>query len=132
MAWEKAVGGSGEFGADWPDPLDFLGFLARTADAHKTRRKCEKDQIVCDLKTQLRCATTLPSGDSAFVSCGDEGLSLDRDVWSFCGKHVRRNHLPVQRKRGNNFNWLRVFGQEPPSVAIRSLYADIFEIEGSG
>ena len=56
--WEKAVGGSGEFGAGWRDPLAFLGFLARTADAHKTRRKCEKDQAVCDLKTQLRCATT--------------------------------------------------------------------------
>ena len=35
----------------------------------------------------------------------------------------------MQRKRGNHFNWLRVFGQEPPSVAIRSFYADIFEIE---
>ena len=35
---------------------------------------------------------------------------------------------PVQRKRGNHFNWLRVFGQEPPSSAIRSFYADIFEI----
>ena len=50
VAWEKAVGGSGEFGADW--------LLACTADAHKTRRKCEKDQVVCDLKTPLRCATT--------------------------------------------------------------------------
>ena len=34
----------------------------------------------------------------------------------------------MQRKRGNHFNWLRVFGQEPPSSAIRSFYADIFEI----
>ena len=58
VAWEKAVDGSGEFGADWRDPLAFLGFLARTADAHKTRRKCEKDQAVCDLKAQLQCATT--------------------------------------------------------------------------
>ena len=37
-----AVGVSGEFGADWHDPLAFLPFLARTAEAHKTRRKCEK------------------------------------------------------------------------------------------
>ena len=58
VAWEKAVGGSGEFGADWRDPLAFLGFLARTADAHKTRRKCEEDQVICDLKAQLHCATT--------------------------------------------------------------------------
>ena len=58
VAWEKAVGGSGEFGADWRDPLAFLGFLARTADAHKTRQKCEKDQVICDLKAQLQCATT--------------------------------------------------------------------------
>ena len=55
---EKAVGGSGEFGADWRDPLAFLGFLARTADAHKTRQKCEKDQVICDLKAQLQCAMT--------------------------------------------------------------------------
>ena len=34
VAWEKAVGCSGEFGADWRDPSAFLGFLARTADAH--------------------------------------------------------------------------------------------------
>ena len=34
----------------------------------------------------------------------------------------------MHRKRGNHFNWLRVFGQEPPSSAIRSFYADIFEI----
>ena len=34
----------------------------------------------------------------------------------------------MQRKRGKHFNWLRFFGQEPPSVAIRSFYADIFEI----
>ena len=54
---EKAVG-VWRVSADWRDPLAFLGFLARTADAHKTRRKCEKDQVVCDLKTQLRCATT--------------------------------------------------------------------------
>ena len=38
---------SGEFGADWRDPLAFLVFLARTAEAHKTRRKGEeKDQMV--------------------------------------------------------------------------------------
>ena len=36
---------------------------------------------------------------------------------------------PVQRKGGNHLNWLMVFGQEPPSVALRSFYADIFEIE---
>ena len=58
VAREKAVGGSGEFGADWRDPLAFLGFLARTADAHKTRQKCEKDQVICDLKAQLQCAST--------------------------------------------------------------------------
>ena len=88
VAWEKAVGGSGEFGADWRDQLAFLGFLARTADAHKTRRKCEKDQVICDLKAQLW------SGDVAIVSCGGgEGLSLDRDKWFFCGKHARRNDL---------------------------------------
>ena len=58
VAWEKAVGGSGEFGADWRDPLAFLGFLARTADLHKTRQKCEKDQVICDLKAQLQCAST--------------------------------------------------------------------------
>ena len=58
VAWEKAVGGSGKFGADCRDPLAFLGFLARTADAHKTRRKCEEDQVICDLKAQLHCATT--------------------------------------------------------------------------
>ena len=38
VAWEKAVGASGEFGADWRDSLTLLGFLARTADAHKTCR----------------------------------------------------------------------------------------------
>ena len=58
VAWEKAIGGSGEFGADWRDPLVFLGFLERTGEAHKTRRTCEKDQVICDLRTQLRCATT--------------------------------------------------------------------------
>ena len=58
VMWEKAVGGSGEFGADWQDPLAFLGYLARTADAHKTRRKCEKDLVLCGLKAQLQCATT--------------------------------------------------------------------------
>ena len=26
VAWEKVVGGSGEFSADWRDPLAFLGF----------------------------------------------------------------------------------------------------------
>ena len=60
FAWEKAVGRSGEFGADWQDPLAFLGFLARTADAHKR----------------------LWSEDVAIVFCGgDEGLSFDRDKW---------------------------------------------------
>ena len=95
VAWEKAVGGSGEFGADWRDPLAFLGFLARTADAHKTRRKCEKDQAICDLKAQFAdVLRRLWSGDVAIVSCGgDEGLSLDRDKWFFCGKHARRNDL---------------------------------------
>ena len=86
VVWEKAVGGSGEFGADWRDPLAFLGFLARTADAHKTRRKCEKDQVVCDLKTQLR---RLLSGDSATFSCGgDERPSFVRDKWFFSAGSV--------------------------------------------
>ena len=68
------------------------------------------------------------SGDGAIVSCcGDEGLSLDRDKWFLCGKNAKRS--PVQRKRANHFNWLRVFGQEPPSVAIRRFYSDIFEIK---
>ena len=58
VAWQKAVGGCGEFGADWRDPLAFLGFLARTADEHNTRREFEEDQAICDLKAQLQCATT--------------------------------------------------------------------------
>ena len=31
-------------------------------------------------------------------------------------------------ERSRKWHWLRVFGQEPPSSAIRSFYADIFEI----
>ena len=66
------------------------------------------------------------SGDVAIVSCGGgEGLSLYRDKW-FLQEACEANRSPVQRKRGNHFNWLRVFGQEPPSVAIRIFYADIF------
>ena len=59
VAWEKAVGGSGEFGADWRDPLAFLGFLARTADAHKDTSKMRGGSgHLRSLKLQLQCATT--------------------------------------------------------------------------
>ena len=125
VAWEKAVGDSGEFGADWRDPLAFLGFLARTAEAHTTRRKCEKDWIVGDLKTQLRRATTAA-----------ERRQLNPLLWRrrrqrqvvFLQEGCEAKRSPAQRNRGNHFNWLRVFGQEPPSIAIRSFHADIFEI----
>ena len=43
-----------------------------------------------------------------------------------CGHSWRKI---LQRKRGNHFDWLRVFGQEPPSMAIRSFYADFVEIK---
>ena len=83
VAWEKAVGESGEFGAGWRGPLAFLGFLPRTAEAHKTRRKCEKDQVVGDLKTQLRRATTAA-----------ERRELNRLLWR------RRRALSRQRQVG--------------------------------
>ena len=72
----------------------------------------------------------IPSGDSAIVSCGgDERPSFDRDRWFFLREACEAKRSQVQRKRGNHVNWLRVFGQEPPSVAVRSFHADIFEIE---
>ena len=129
VAWEKAVGGSGELGAHWRDPLAFLGFLARTADAHKTRRKCEKDQVICDLNAQLQCATT--AVERRRCSCllwrRRRALARQRQV-VFLREACEAKRSPVQRKRGNHFNWLRVFGQEPPSSAHRSFHADIFEI----
>ena len=133
VAWERAVGGSGEFGADWCDPLAFLGFLARTADAHKTRRKCEKDQVICYLKVQLQCATTAVERRryNRLLWRRRRALARQRQVvflWEAC--EAKRS--PVQRKRGNHFNWLRVSGQEPPSSAIRSFYASIFEITVPG
>ena len=68
-------------------------------------------------------------GAIVIVCCGgDEGLLLDRDEWVFLREACEAKRSPVQRKRGNHFNWLRVFGQEPPSSAIRSFYADTFEI----
>ena len=70
------------------------------------------------------------SGDVAIVCCGgDEGLSfLPQRQVVFLREACEAKRSPVQRKRGNHFNWLRVFGQEPPSSAIRRFYADIFEI----
>ena len=129
-AWEKAVGGSGEFGADWRDPLAFLGFLARTADAGKTRQKCEKDQVVCDLRTQLLCATTAADRRrcNRLLWRRRRALARQRQV-VFLREACEAKRSPLQWKRGNHFNWLRVFGQEPPSMAIRSFHADIFEIE---
>ena len=38
VAWEKAVGESGEFGADWRDALALLGFLARARHVENVRR----------------------------------------------------------------------------------------------
>ena len=95
FAWEKAVGGSGEFGADWQDPLAFLGYLARTADAHKTRRKCEKDQVICDLKAQLKFATTAVERRrcNRLLWRRRRALVRQRQVFFFCGKHARRNVL---------------------------------------
>ena len=129
VAWEKAVGGSGEFGADWRDPSAFLGFLARTADAHKTRRKCEKDQVICDLKAQLQCASTAVDRRrcNRLLRRRRRALARQRRV-VFLREACEAKRSPVQRKRGNHFNWLRVFGQELPSSAIRSFSADIFEI----
>ena len=130
VAWEKAVGGSGEFGADWRDPLAFLGFLARTADAHKTRRKCEKGKVICYLKAQLHCATTAVERRrrNRHLWRRRRALARQRQV-VFLREACEAKRSPVQRKRGNHFNWLRVFGQEPLSVAIRSFYADTFEIK---
>ena len=50
----------------------------------------------------------------------------------FCGKHARRNDLQCNESVAITSTWLRVFGQEPPSSAIRSFYADIFEITVPG
>ena len=107
----------------------FLGFLARTADAHKTRRKCEKDQVICDLKAQLQCATTAAERRrcNRLLWRRRRALARQRQV-VFLREACEAKRSPVQRKRGKHFNWLRVFGQEPPSSAIRSFYADIFEI----
>ena len=123
VAWEKAVGGSGEFGADWRDPLAFFGFLARTADAHKTRQKCEKDQVICDLKAQLQCASTAVERRrcNRLLWRRRRALARQRRV-VFLREACEAKRSPVQRKRGNHFNWLRVLGQEPPSSAIRSLF----------
>ena len=98
----RAVGGSGEFGADWRDPLAFLGFLARTADAHKTRRKCEKDQIVCDLRTQLRCATTAAERRQCnrLLWRRRRALSRQRQL-VFLQEAFEAKRSPVQR------NWVR-------------------------
>ena len=95
VAWEKAVGGSGEFGADWRDPLAFLGFLARTADAHKTRRKCEKDQVVCDLKAQLRCASTAAERRrcNRLLWRRRRALARQRQVVFLVQRNARRNDL---------------------------------------
>ena len=109
------------------DPVAW--FLARTADAHKTRRKCEKDQVIFDLKAQLRCATKAVERRRCNRLLWRRRRALVRQgqvVFLREACEAKRSH--VQLKRGNHFNWLRVFGQEPPSSAIRSSYADIFEI----
>ena len=126
VAWEKAVGESGEFGADW---RDLLAFLSRFPGAHKTRRKCEKDPIVGELETQLRRATTAAERRqiNRLLWRRRRALTRQRQV-VFLLEACEAKRSPVQRKRGNRFNWLRVFGQEPPSMAIRSYYADIVEI----
>ena len=110
--------------------MTFLGFLGRTADAHKTRRKCEEDQVICDLKAQLHCATTAAERRrcNRLLWRRRRALARQRQV-VFLREACQAKRCPVQRKRGNHFNWLRVFGQELPSVAIRSFYADIFEIK---
>ena len=61
----------------------FLGFLARTAGAHKTLRKCEEDKVICDLKAQLHCAATAA-----------ERRRCDRLLWR------RRRALARQRQVG--------------------------------
>ena len=63
-------------------------------------------------------------------SCGgNENLSLHRDEWFFfCGKHARRNDLQCNGSVASISTGCDFFVQEPPSVAIRSFYADIFEI----
>ena len=118
VAWEKAVGGSGEFGADWRDPLAFLSFLARTADAHKTRQKCEKDQVICDLTTLLWRRR--------------RAFARQRQV-VFLREACEAKRSPVQRKRGNHFNWLRVFGQEPPSseLSTQTFLRSLFRLNAS-
>ena len=119
VAWEKGVGGSGEFGADWRDPLAFLGFLARTADAHKIRRKCEKDQVICDLKVQLQ----------------DEGLSLDRDEWFFCGEHVRRNDLQCNGSVAfTSIGWEflgKNLRRRPSGVSTQTFLRSLFRLSAS-
>ena len=69
-------------------------------------------------------ATTL---QSSFVAETKGSRSTETGGF-FCREACEAKRSPVQRKRGNHFNWLRVFGQEPPSSAIRSFHADIFEI----
>ena len=121
VAWEKAVGCSGEFGAEWRDRLAFLGLLARTADAHKTRRKCEKDQVICDLKAQMHCPATAAERKRCNRLLWRRRIALARQRQVvFLRDAYEAKRSPVQRKRGNHFDWLRVLGQELPSVAIRS------------
>ena len=99
----------------------FLVFLAR--------RKCEKDQVICDLKAQLQCATTTVERRRCNRLLWRRRRALARQKRVvFLREACEAKRSPVQRKRGNHFHWLRVFRQEPPSSATRSFYADIFEI----
>ena len=132
VAWEKVVGGSGEFGADWRDPLAFLGFLARTADAHKTRQKCEKDQVIGDLKAVLQCASTAVERRrcNRLLWRRRRALARQRRV-VFLREACEAKRSPVQRKRGNHFNWLRVFRQEPPEVFTLTFLRSLFRLSAS-
>ena len=110
----------------WPSLVSWRALLMRTRHveiARRTRSFAIREHSCVVLRRHL-------SGDSAIVSCGGRRrASVDKDKCFSCRKRVRQKRSPVQRKRGNHFNWLRVFGQEPPSMAIRSFYADIFEIK---
>ena len=136
VAWERAVGGSGEFGADWRDPLAFLGFLARTADAHKTRRKCVEDQVICELEAQLQCATTAVERRRCNRLLWRRRRALARQRREvFLQEACEAKRSPVQRKRGNHFNWLRVFGQNlrrrPSGVSALKFLRSLFRLSAS-
>ena len=121
--------------SEW-DCVTRVGWRHESRESRYSSQVCDSDHLTpCALRWTANDPVAWEKavgGSSAIVSFGgDDGLSLDRDKWFFCGKHVRRNDLRCNgsvaiTSTGSGFSG-RNLRRRPSEVSAQTFLRSLFQ-----